>query len=225
MSSSRPRHETVLRPFLFAGFLSLLIFTALSSGCTTNRNLLITEIGKDKVELYLDEPAANLLALNDHRLIVTASDNTHTELDLSVFGRSLKGGEFMMVWEDGGYGGDPIPENYPSGLAGVVPGIKVAPSFFNNMGNKDAAEVRVQGRHSRGSVIDKTDDCVRFGDMAKRPQTGGSFVEDASPPLSMPRGSLPLERKWDTRTGRPSDTDHESDWTVLYGGTWGVKTN
>jgi len=80
--------------------LSLVLFLALSTGCAVYRDLRLTEIGKDKVELYLDEPADNRLTLVDHRLIVNTSDNLSNQLDLSVLGRSLAGGEFLIVWED-----------------------------------------------------------------------------------------------------------------------------
>lgn len=100
MSSSCPMHGAVRRALRIGGLLSLVLFLALSTGCAVYRDLRLTEIGKDKVELYLDEPADNRLTLVDHRLIVNTSDNLSNQLDLSVLGRSLAGGEFLIVWED-----------------------------------------------------------------------------------------------------------------------------
>jgi hypothetical protein len=202
--------------------LSLMFFTALSAGCTVHRDLRLTEIGKNKVELYLDEPTGNSLTLVDHRLIVNTSDNLSNQLDLSILGRSLTGGEFLIVWEDANHSGPPVAANFPGGQTGAVTGIKVAPLFFHDMGDKDAAEVRLRGNHSRGAVTDKTDDCVRFGISAQRPRTGGAFTENGS--LGQPRGSFPLQRLWDPSTDRPIDTDREEDWVGRIS-SWGVKTN
>ncbi|HWS14750.1 MAG TPA: hypothetical protein VN450_01025, partial [Candidatus Methylomirabilis sp.] len=67
-ASTHPWREVGHRTIRFAGLLSLVIFTAFSMGCSVHRGLRLTEIGKDKIELYLDEKPANLLTLRDHRL-------------------------------------------------------------------------------------------------------------------------------------------------------------
>lgn len=222
MSPFGKPHGVALRRFGIGFLLPILLLATLSAGCAVHRTLRLTEVGKNKVELYLDEPAANRLALREHRLIVSASDNTQSVLDFSVLGRDLAGGEFLIVWEDAGHTGPAAAQPYPSGQAGVVPGIVVPTSFFGGLGDKEAAEIRIEGKHSRGIVTDLTDDCVRFGASAVRPRTGGTFIEDDS--LPMPRGSVPLQRWWDTTTARPIDTDREADWTARVG-SWGVKTN
>lgn len=216
-----------LRAFARLGwaFAAFAVLIGPLSGCSVHRDLRLTEVGKRAVELYLDEPADNRLTLVDHRLIVHTSDGGSAEIDLGALGRSLAGGEFLIVWEESGYNGTPVAEDYQGGVSGAVPGIKVANNFFLDMGDAAAAEVRLAGRHERGWITDRVDDCIRFGDPAQRPRTGGSLDENASPPLNPPGGSATLKRWWGASTGAPVDNDQETDWTLNFGHTWGAPTN
>ena len=206
--------------------------TMLLAGCdgTQTRKLLLSEVGKNRVELHLDEPTTRSITLGPgYRLSVRTSTGTANTLDLGTFGGSMRGGSYFIVWEEGGYAGPPVAASFSGGQQGSVPGIKVADGFMSGF---DAApsEARLLGQRnvvSRLIVVipffrtDAIDDVVRFGTPeADRPQSGGTF--SASGSLGNPSGSVHLQRAW-TAAGAPQDTDDEADWN-LYGQSWGVRT-
>ena len=204
----------------------------LLAGCdgTQTRKLLLTEVGKTSVELYLDEPTTRSITLGSgYRLAVSTSTGTANVVDLGTFGGALQGGSFFMVWEEGGYTGAPVAADFSGGLLGAVPGIKVAAGFMSGF---DAApsEARLLGQRnvfSRLIIIipffrtDVIDDVVRFGSPeADRPASGGTYGSNGS--LGNPSGSVHLQRGW-TGAGAPQDNDDEMDW-ILHGQSWGART-
>ncbi len=204
----------------------------LLSACdgTQTRKLLLTEVGKNRVELYLDEPTNRSITLGSgYRLAVSTSTGTASTVDLGAFGGSMQGGSFFIIWEEAGYTGTPVAAAFSGGQLGSVPGIKVAAGFMNGF---DAApsEARLVGRRnvfSRLIIVipffrtDVIDDVVRFGTPdTDRPVSGGTFQSNGS--LGNPSGSTHLQRAW-TGAGAPQDTDDEADW-VLYGQSWGAPT-
>ena len=93
--------------------------------------------------------------------------------------------------------------------------------FFGTMGDDPAVELRLHGKHKRGWVTDKTNDCVRWGDPQVRPETGGTFYNGSNLP-SAPGGSANHQRRWDSAAGRPVDEDREDDWFQSVGNSWGA---
>jgi hypothetical protein len=193
-----------------------------ASGCGVHRDLRITEVGNDMIELYLDEPGGNRLSLDDAVLSFTTSGGKTNSLDLGAFGQAMTGGTFLIVWEDSSYRGAPVAQDFSGGQLGAVPGIKVARNFFDDMDSAAASEVILRGRHSRGTITDLTDDCVRFGDPMQRVRTGGTFHENDTI-TNPPGGSASIQRRFDQNTGAPIDTDSEADWVQQFT-SWGVAT-
>jgi hypothetical protein len=204
----------------------------LLAGCdgTQARKLLLTEVGKNRVELYLDEPTNRSITLGSgYRLSVSTSTGTANTVDLGTFGRAMPGGSFFIVWEEAGYTGAPVAADFSGGQSGAVPGIKVAAGFMNGF-DTAPSEARLQGRRnvfSRLIVIipffrtDVIDDVVRFGTPeADRPVSGGTFNSNGS--LGNPSGSVHLQRSW-AAASAPQDSDDESDW-ILFGQSWGART-
>jgi hypothetical protein len=215
----------------------LLILSALSAACisggTLNRRLLVTEVGRDEVELYLDEDPSQRLILKDafHLSVRTddgAGNLTNTAVGLGAGDQEIQGGTFFIIWEESGYQGPPVAAPFSGGQQGLVPGIKVASTFLN--GIKDfPSEVRLHGSRNRVTRVvvifpetttDRVDDVVRFGaPVPNRPASGGTFT--ATGALANPSGSTTLQRHFSG--GAPVDTDHEDDW-VLSPSSWGVPT-
>ena len=204
----------------------------LLAGCdgTQTRNLLLTEVGKNRVELYLDEPTNRSITLGSgYRLAVSTATGTANTVDLGTFGRAMPGGSFFMVWEEAGYAGPPVAEDFSGGQQGAVPGIKVEDGFMSGF-DVAPSEARLLGRRnvfSRLIVIipffrtDVIDDIVRFGaPEADRPASGGTFQSNGS--LGNPSGSVHLQRSW-AGSGAPQDNDDEADW-ILFGQSWGAPT-
>ncbi len=214
--------------------IAALILVALG-GCagTEQRKLLVSEVGTNALELYLNEPATNQLTLGSgYKLSFSSETGTSSYIDLSVFGGNMGGGTFLVIWEDGSYQGAPVAEPYSRGQTGRVPGIKVAHALFTGFRTLPS-EVRLNGTHNRVSGLlaifplfktDTIDDVVRFGlPEADRPESGGTFVPaSGNDLLSNPTGSLHLQRRWGGAAG-PVDTDHETDW-INMGQSWGVAT-
>ena len=212
--------------------LPLACVSAIASGCAVtraDRNLVITEVAKDQVELYLDEPADRALLLDEGMLLtVTSSSGNSASVNFKAFDDTLPGGGFLILWEGGGYDGPPVREDYSGGQQGAVPGLKVSKRFFDEL-DEFPSEVRLHGKHSRTTGIivvfpriteDRLDDVVRFGTPeGVRPQTGGQFL--ATGALGFPTGSVSLQRRWDS--GAPVDLDQEDDWKH-YGESLGVPT-
>ena len=198
----------------------LLILAVGLSGCTVTRDLKITEVGLREVELYLDEPTANRLALDDHKLMFISSSGDTDEVLL--FG-SIGGGKYIVVWEDPNYNGVPVDADYINYFTTRIRGIKVPNGFFGAQSATDTFAYRIYGTHNRGFVTDKVKDVVKFGpyDPAAsppvlRPQSGGVFTEDGSlkNEVRAERQGLSkartISRKWNS--GAPQDTDSENDW-------------
>ena len=210
----------------------LALLTVVASGCATSRedrNLIITEVGKREVELYVDQPANTALLLGDGmKLSVRTASGAVNTVDFGAFEGTIPGGGFLVIWEGSGYNGPPVREAFASGQQGAVPGIKVERRFFDDI-DASPAEIRLHGHHSRAVgvvaifpriVEDHIDDVLRFGQPpADRPATGGTFQANGS--LAFPTGSWSHQRVWSS--GAPRDTDNEDDWRS--GPTsWGVPT-
>jgi hypothetical protein len=209
----------------------LIALAGLAQGCggTQGRNLVITEVGKKQVELFLNEPSGESLTLGgSYRLSVSTATGGSQSVNLGAFGGPLAGGTFLMVWEEGGYTGPPMAAPFSGGQQGPVPGIKVAADFFGDI-DSVPSEIRLTGTRNRASNViaifpvfttDQLDDVVRFGTpVANRPATGGSFAPDET--LPNPTGSLSLQRRWGA--GGPTDSNAEGDWTQSPT-SWGVPT-
>ena len=205
---------------------------ALASGCAmthVERNLIISEVGKKQVELYLDEPAGEILRLGQGMVLtVTTTAGNSSELDFGTYDHTMPGGTFLMIWEEGGYTGPPVRQDYPGGQTGYVPGLKVRQRFFDGI-DSSPSELRLKGEHSRTTgvvvilphrTVERVRDVVRFGAPAiDRPATGGSFRATGN--LGFPSGSVSLQRRW-TPAG-PLDRDEEDDWKHN-ATSWGVPT-
>ena len=213
MRAMRPR---------FACAVSSLLALMICTGCTVHRKLRITEVGDRGVELYLEGPQSDRLNMAGHRLTYTTSTGATNTLELSHFG-TMNGGTYLVVWEDLNDPTGPERKNFSGGLTGAVPGIRVPAGFFGTMGDDPAAELRVYGKRKRGTVTDKTDDCVRWGDKMARPETGGTFYNGSNLP-NPPGGSANHQRRWDAAAGRPVDNDEEDDWYQSLGNTWGARS-
>ena len=74
---------------------------ALASGCAmthVERNLIISEVGKKQVELYLDEPAGEILRLGQGMVLtVTTAAGNSSELDFGTYAHTMPGGTFLMI--------------------------------------------------------------------------------------------------------------------------------
>lgn len=203
-----------------------------ASGCAmthVERNLIITEVGKKQVELYLDEPSSEILRVGQGMVltVTTASGNTR-ELDFGTYDHTMPGGTYLMVWEEGGYTGPPVRQEFPGGQTGYVPGLKVSQRFFDGF-DDSPSELRLNGDHSRTTgvlvvfprrTVERIRDVVRFGQPAiDRPATGGNFHQTGT--LGSPTGSVSLQRKWSM--GQPLDRNLEDDWKHN-ATSWGVPT-
>lgn len=221
------------RQVLASGFAILAI--GMLAGCTgtQQRHLLVSEVASNALELYLNEPASNQLTLGaGYYLTFSSGTAAPNSIDLSVFGGNMAGGTFLVIWEESGYQGAPVAEQFSRGQTGRVPGIKVADGVLDGF-RTAPSEVRLTGTHNRVSGLlaifplfktDTIDDVVRFGlPETGRPSSGGTFVmASGTDLLPNPSGSVHLQRKWNGTSG-PLDTDSETDW-VGFGQSWGVPT-
>ncbi|MEO7166983.1 MAG: hypothetical protein ABI016_08090 [Chthoniobacterales bacterium] len=193
--------------------LAFVIFSGLLVGCATNRNLKVTEVTPNQVELLLDE--SNPLILAGTKLKWISQDRqaqpVSGELDLGVAG-TLRGGQFLVIFEDPIYSGYPVAQT----VGTSTPGIKVRNDFFPSYGPTPSVSMSVQGNHYRSYVLfipaaqDLVNDVVRFGPRP-RPPTSGGFLENGSLDAVKPVGRDSVSRKF---IGRDAvDTDNESDWS------------
>jgi hypothetical protein len=203
----------------------------LLAGCsgTEQRKLLVSEVGTNRIELYLDEATTRALTLGSgYSLQITTATGTSSTVGLGAFNGNLRGGEFLIVWEDGNHTGPPVAAPFSGGLLGNVPGIKVESGVVGDIRNAPG-EVRLKGSRNRVSGLlvifplftkDVVDDVVRFGlPSADRPSTGGTFAPNST--LGNPSGSVHLQRFWGASA--PIDTNSEADWQLL-GQSWGART-
>jgi len=198
------------------------------TGCATTRNLKITEVSLNAVELYLDEPRSNSLDLTGQKLRYMNSSGDQVELDL--FG-TIPGGGWLIVWEAPNCTGCPASLDYVNFFNNNVPGIAVPQGFFANP-QADTFAYRVYGRGTRYIFpffifYDDVDDVVKFGGGSQgpvpRPDIGGTFQETGQ--LGANKARVPgqggsqartISRRWQYDTSglptTPIDTDDESDW-------------
>ncbi len=208
-----------------------LILCLLSTGCqgTRTRNLKITEVGRRVVEMVNDEPSGSITMGGGYRLLFQTSTGTTSAVDLGLHTAPIPAGGYFAVWSQSGYSGPIVAEAFAGGQQGAVPGIKVPSSFFSDS-DVAACEVRLTGSRSVVSQLilviplfstHRIDDVVRFGQPpGDRPVTGGSWTDAGT--LNNPSGSTSLARFFNA--GRPTDTDHESDWRDQGPTSWGVPT-
>ncbi|MGQ0429080.1 MAG: hypothetical protein ACT4UQ_04025 [Gammaproteobacteria bacterium] len=188
---------------------TLLILAFLSmTACTKHWDLEVTEVGNNEIELYMNIPVGEPFSLRGMSLSWAAHGGRGGTIDLGVMTDPLLGGEYLVVWERGGYSGPPVVERF---VSGVMPakGIKVAAGFFDGL---DAAPgmVQVKGFRSAAIVVrHEVLDGVRFGlPTANRPPIDALFTDDGT--MTLPTGSQSVQRRFSGST--PTDTDSESDW-------------
>lgn len=184
-------------------------------GCGVHRKLKITEVEPNRVEILLAEPSGNTLALTRMKLKWISSDpgaNAEEnrlvtgELNLAIAG-SMRGGQFLVIFEDAEYHDDPVAVNFH----GDIQGIKVKDGFFPRYGRTPSVSMSVDGEHTRSYIKDKVSDVVRFGPRP-RPNLSGTFNEDGSLDAIRPIGNRTISRSFSGHT--PLDTDSESDWSL-----------
>jgi hypothetical protein len=208
---------------------SIVVLVALAivlSGCTATRGLRISEVGVGVLELYLDEPADHRLSLADHVLEFESVDPATGAREQGSFELvgSLRGGEFLVVWEEQGHMGAPYRAAYTNFWQQVVDGIAVAPGALGTVDNARSYAYRVKARRKRYVfpffyAVDVSDDAVTFGPRP-RPSLGGAFAENGaldavtrSVAQSTQRGRT-VWRKAPSVGGVniPQDGDTEADW-------------
>ncbi len=203
-----------LFPFVLFG---LLLFTLV--GCQRTRNLKVTEIGPNRVELFLDESSNNTLNLTSISFTWTSRDpgptSSPVRADVSLDpARSLQGQQCLVIFEDPTYHGPPVAENFRPN----TPGIKVSDSFFPNYGNDPGVSMQVKGSHTGTAVLfipttESINDVVSFGLLSHRPPLpGGVFSHDGSLSGVKPQGGQSVSRRFSG--GAPVDTGNESDWSL-----------
>ena len=115
--------------------LCLVIVSLLLLGCTKNRNLKITEVAEDRVEIFLDEAGNQQLALGGIKLKWVTNDGNGPavagEVDLNRLPEALRGQQFLVIFEDPNHMGPPVAHAVP----GPRPGIKVAAGIFPDYGS------------------------------------------------------------------------------------------
>jgi hypothetical protein len=208
-----PDRHPALLALAAAGALTL-------TGCSNDRNLKITEVGLTAVELHLDEPAGNSLALVDQQLRYVNSAGYQSQIDL--FG-TIYGDGWLIIWEQPNYQGPPVSASYTNYFGRQIPGIQVKEGFFDSA-NADGFAYRLTGSHFRYIfpffyAYDNTEDVVKFG-PGTRPATGGAYTETgylgAMKPRTQGAGATPsktISRLWSRATPpKMIDTDNEADW-------------
>lgn len=186
----------------------------LLQGCGVHRKLKITEVEPNRVEILLAEPSSNSLALTRMKLKWISNDPmapeerrlTTGELNLALAG-SLRGGQFLVIFEDPEYHDLPVAVNFHGSIAGI----KVKDGFFSGYGRTPSVSMSVEGEHDRSYIKDKVSDVVRFGPRP-RPNLSGTFNEDGSLDHVRPLGNRSISRAFSGHT--PLDTDSESDWSL-----------
>jgi hypothetical protein len=198
-----------MKPLVF----SLLLGLALA-GCQKNRNLKLTEIGPNRVELFLDEPGdrhLNLTSINFAWISQVRAPSDRGDVSLGLVG-SLQGQQFLVIFEDPNYMGPPVAQDFRPN----TPGIKVRDNFFPNYGDDPGVSMHVKGTHGGTSVLfvptrETVGDLVSFGPRP-RPTLAGTFNENGTLDRVKPQGSDSVSRRFSA--GSPVDTDSEADWLL-----------
>lgn len=198
--------------------LCLVTVSLLLLGCTKNRNLKVTEVLEDRVEIFLDEASNQQLALYGIKLKWVTKDGPAAavagELDLSVWSDALLGQQFLVIFEDPTYMGPPVAQP----VLRTRPGIKVSAGFFPDYRSTISVSMSVAGTNNQGLSFltlyrHVANDLVRFG-PSPRPPLAGTFLEDGTLNDDWPQGdqSKSVSRAFSGTT--PLDTDSESDWSL-----------
>jgi hypothetical protein len=196
--------------------------------CTQNRRLWISEAGAQRLELYLDEPSTNTLALGGQTLDWVAIDpsgmNSPHSGSIALAGK-LDGGGFVVLFEDpSGPPGGASPGFVDDFFSRSRAGLAVATDALGPTDSALAYAFRVHGHEFRYIfpffyTYDDTDDTVRFGPPG-RPNIGGAFMEDGSlqpvtrTPTVMQTKGRTIRRKTNPNLAvdTPVDRDKEADW-------------
>jgi hypothetical protein len=217
---------------MFTRLILLAIVLGACTACQKQWALEVKQVGNREVELYLNQPASDsfylggmTLSWEGHAVVPAGSAPgpavaPRGQVDLSVLGTNLNGGQFLIVWEDRGYTGSPVAARFSRGQLGYVAGIKVPAGFFD-MIDQVPAIVRVSGSRTDALIVThKVSDMVCFGlPAADRPSDCASFTTTGQIPN--PTGSGGPQRKWNGTD--PVDTDSEDDWKFGVN-AWGVPT-
>jgi hypothetical protein len=197
--------------------LVLVVVSSLLLGCDVDRKLKITEVAPNRVELFLDEPFNNQLPLTSMALEwVWQEPGAQPASGALNFGSAgagmLQGQQFLVIFEDANYMGDPIAQNFRP----TVPGIKVRDGFFPGYGNTRSVSMRMVGERSGTHILfvprrEKVNDVVRFG-PSPRPPLAGAFNENGSLNGVWPNGGQSVSRRF--ASGAPVDDDSESNWSL-----------
>ncbi len=197
--------------------LCLVTVSFLLVGCNVNRNLKVTEVAADRVELFLDEPADKELYLTGIKLKWISQDPNAQpvsgEVDLGAAG-PLHGRQFLVVFEDANYTDVPVAQAIGSG---TILGIKVRGGFFPGYITGTSVSMGVSGKNTRSVFFvplyyHHADDVVRFGPRP-RPLLAGAFNENGSLDNIGPEGG----RESVSRTfsgSDPTDSNSEADWSL-----------
>jgi hypothetical protein len=206
---------------------ALALSSILLAGCAYDRALKITEIGPGRVELYLDEDPNQVLALHGQTLAWRATDpagvNPPVDGQIDLIGE-IRGGRFLIVFEDANYSGGPARSSYANFFNQSVEAIVVQGGALPLVDPARAYAYRVSGRNVLYVfpfffAYHDADDTVRFG-PSPRPNLGGDFTEDQSlvnvtltEAVGIARGQT-LRRHTATvnNVERPADRNLEGDW-------------
>lgn len=187
----------------------------LCGGCTMDRQLKITEVAPDAVELNVAEPPPNRLVLDDHLLNWARVDHESGQMttgSIPLMGE-FAAGAFVVVWMDPTYNGPPVPQDYVTESGQSVPGIKVQAGALPEWKDGDSGAFSLSGDHPRGAWTDRVTDLVKFG-PAPRPPLDGAFQEDGSLNDARPQTGISISRRWTDDGSAPIDTDSESDFQL-----------
>jgi hypothetical protein len=203
-----------MKPLFHSVLFGLLLFTMV--GCQRTRNLKVTEIGTNRVELFLDESSNNTLNLTSISFTWTsqepgAASPVRGDVSLDPVG-ALNGQQYLVIFEDANYHGPPMAENFRPN----TPGIKVRDGFFPGYGNDPGVAMNVNGSHTGTAVLfvpttESINDLVRFG-PSPRPTLPGTFSEDGSLNSVKPQGGQSISRRFSG--GTPVETDSAHDWSL-----------
>ena len=180
-----------------------------------NRQLLITEIAPDAVELNVAEPPPNKVVLDDHALNWARVDHESGQMttgSIPLAGELAAGG-FIVVWMDATYNGPPVPQDFVNESGQSVPGIKVQAGALPEWKDGDSGAYSLSGDHPRGAWTDRVSNLVRFG-PAPRPPLDGTFREDGSLNDARPQTGASIARLWNADGSGPINSGSEGDFQL-----------